>query len=101
MAYGKLRLDHKGMAAMIASAEVSAAVNALGDSVASAANGETVSGDPVPIGVRSRNAEGGRLSARTAVDVFMRHPAGLRIEAKRGTLARAAGSVGLEVTRKR
>lgn len=97
MAKVQIRLDRKGMAAMLNSAPVSGATAGVAGSVRGNASGETADGDPVTVEVRSRTASGGGLSARTAYDVMLAHPAGLRIEAKRGTLARAAGAAGLEV----
>lgn len=96
----KIRRDSKGIAEMLASSEVAARVNALGSQVAGSIN-ETADGEPVEVEVRSRTASGGRLSARPASDVMLAHPAGLRIEAKRGTLVRAAGGIGLEVKPRR
>lgn len=94
----KIRLDSKGIAAMLNSREVAGAVSSLASSVASGAEGATAGGDSIPVQTRTRTASGGRLSPRTAVDVTLAHPAGLRVEALRGTLVRAASSAGLEVT---
>jgi hypothetical protein len=95
----RVRRDSKGIAAMLQSGEVAARINALGASVAGNIS-ETADGEPVPVEVRSRIASGGKLSPRPASDVVLAHPAGLRIEAKRGTLVRAASAAGLEVKRR-
>lgn len=96
----KIRLDRAGMAAMLNSAEVGSAVDGLGAAVKGGVS-ETAGGQAVPVRTRRRVAQGGRLSARPAVDVELAHPAGLRIEAKRGSLVRAAAAAGLEVTARR
>jgi hypothetical protein len=93
----KIRLDSDGIAEMLRSQRVEAAVESLGRSVESAVGTPTASGRPINVTTRSRTASGGRLSARPAVDVTLADPAGLAVEAKRGPLARAAASVGLEV----
>lgn len=93
-----IRLDSAGIAAVLQSAPVEAAVRQAAAAVAANASGETASGEPVPVETRERTASGGRLrSPRLAVDVMLAHPAGIRVEAKRGTLARAAAAAGLEV----
>lgn len=92
----KIRLDKRGMAQMLNSAPVAAATVGLGRSVAGAVSA-TADGEPIEVESRTRIAAGGRLSARTAFDVTLAHPAGLRVEAQRGPLARAAASRGLEV----
>lgn len=96
----KIRLDSAGLAAVLRSAPVASAVEGLGASVAGAVGTPTASGRPIEVTTRSRIADGGRLSARPAVDITLADPAGLRVEAKRGPLARAAASQGLEVRRR-
>lgn len=93
----RLRLDSAGIAEVLRSSKVTAAVSGLARGVASNVGTETAGGDPIPVQVRERVAEGPRLSARPAFDVTLAHPAGLRVEAKRSTLLRAAQAEGLEV----
>lgn len=100
MARPKIELDHEGIGEILNSSKVRAEVSDLGAAVEGNAIGETADGEAVPIESWTRTASGGRLSPRQAVEVTMAHPAGLRIEAKRGTLARAASSAGLEVVRR-
>lgn len=100
MAKPKIRLDSEGMAAMLNSSKVDAETAKLQTSVASAVAGATAGGETIPIETRSRVASGGRLSARTARDVALAHPAGLRVEAKYGSLVRAARGIGLETKRR-
>lgn len=98
MAAPKIRLDSAGLAEVLNRAEVASLVESLGSSVAAAVGSPTAGGEPVDVVTRSRVASGGRLrGARPAVDITLAHPAGLRVEATRGPLARAAASVGLEV----
>ena len=102
MPSSKLRLDRSGLAAALQSAKVASAVNSLAKRVAASATPPKVNGPltEIPVRTRPRTASGGRLSARPAVDVTLAHPAGLRVEAKHGVLARAAAANGLEVRRK-
>lgn len=100
MARSKIRLDSKGIAEVLRSSQVKGEVESLGRKVQAAVGAPTASGEPIPVERRSRVADGGRLSARPAVDVSLAHPAGMAVEAKRGPLVRAAASVGLEVKRK-
>lgn len=92
----KIRLDSPGIAAMLQSGEVTAAITELGEDVASRVY-ETASGEVIPVETRLRIAQGGGLSPRPAIDVSLAHPAGLAVEAKRGSLVAAAGAAGLEV----
>lgn len=100
MARVKIRRDPKGIAQVLAGAEVAAVTQATASGVGAGIS-EDADGEPVEVLVRPRIASGGKLSRRTAYDVTLAHPAGLRIEAKRGTLVRAASSAGLEVKPRR
>lgn len=94
----KIRLDKAGMAQMLASAPVTQEVIDLGRSVGSAVQLPKINGpQPAKVTTKARSAEGGRLSRRTAIDVTIAHPAGMRVEAKYGTLRKAAASRGLSV----
>lgn len=94
-----IRLDTKGLAEVMRSSEVVAEVRKLAESVADAASGDSaVLRHEVPVTVEEYTAQGGRLrSPRPAFAVTMKHPGGLGIEAKHGTLSRAAESRGLRV----
>lgn len=88
----KIRLDSPGMRAMLRSGEVQAAVDALADRVRSAAAADpAVARAGAPVERESYKTD------RAAAAVVIKHPAGLPIEAKHGTLTRAAGTAGLEV----
>ncbi|WNN93967.1 hypothetical protein SEA_NITRO_11 [Arthrobacter phage Nitro] len=96
-----IRLDSRGIAEVLNSAKVYAATQALASSVASAVDA-SADGKPIDVTQTTRVAQGGRLrSPRRAVDIHLAHPAGLRVEAKRGPLARAAASRGLQVRKRR
>lgn len=97
----KFKLDSRGIAEVLRSAPVASEIQSLGSSVASNVGAPTASGKPVEVRTRSRTAQGGRLSARPAVDITLAHPAGLAIEAKRGYLVKAAAASGLEVKKRR
>ncbi|QNO12672.1 hypothetical protein SEA_SNEK_11 [Arthrobacter phage Snek] len=94
----KFRLDSAGIAAVLNSGPVAAAVESLGSAVSASVGTPTASGRPLPVHRRMRTASGGRLrGVRPAVDITIADPAGLAVEAKRGYLVNAAASVGLEV----
>lgn len=97
----KIRLDSRGIAEVLNSAAVYAATQELAASVAGSVNA-TADGETIPVTRTTRVAQGGRLrSPRRAVDIHLAHPAGLRVEAKRGPLAKAAASKGLQVRKRR
>ena len=97
----KVRLDHAGMAEMLNSSGVLKAVASAGEAVRSAASSapeitrhdasvETMSG------VMTWTGKGGPKRARALVTI--KHPGGLGMEAKHGTLSRAIASVmGVEM----
>lgn len=94
----KIRLDRAGMAQMLNSAPVTQEVIDLGRSVGSAVQLPKINGPQAAVTTtKARVAAGGRLSARTAINVTIAHPAGLRVEAKHGPLRKAAASRGLQV----
>jgi len=91
MAASKLRLDRPGIVEMLRSAGVAAAIEGAAESVARNVSESARNGDPIPVKV------GTYVTDRAAAGVTMAHPAGLGIEAKRGSLSRAASAAGLEV----
>ncbi|URQ04999.1 hypothetical protein SEA_ITER_11 [Arthrobacter phage Iter] len=97
----KIRLDSRGIAEVLNSAKVYAATQELAASVAASVDAYA-DGKKIEVTRTTRVAQGGRLrSPRRAVDIHLAHPAGLRVEAKRGPLARAAASRGLQVRKRR
>ncbi|WVX87862.1 hypothetical protein SEA_BERRIE_11 [Arthrobacter phage Berrie] len=96
-----IRLDSAGIAEVLNSAAVYAATQELASSVAGAVDA-SVDGKKIEVTQTTRVAGGGRLrSPRRAIDIHLAHPAGLRVEAKRGPLAKAAASRGLQVRKRR
>ncbi|SDC25740.1 hypothetical protein [Actinokineospora iranica] len=88
-------IDRAGVAEILRSPELAAAVRALGEQVGAAARaqGHTVtSGEPLPIEVFDDPRQD-----RAGTTVAVRHPAGVGMEAHHGVLRRAAGTVGLDV----
>lgn len=101
MAAPKIRLDSAGIAEVLNRAEVANMVEDLGSAVSAAVGTPTASGRQIPVQRRFRTASGGRLrGSRPAVDIILADPAGLAVEAKHGTLVKAAASVGLQVKKK-
>lgn len=92
-------LNHAGMAEILVSAGVRAAVDSAAERVADAARGaggtvgELTGGGEIdiPVEVDSQTTD------RARAVVSLAHPAGLAYEAKYGALTKAAASVGLEV----
>lgn len=88
----KLRLDHPGIAEMLRSAEVAGVIDSAASAVASGVSETSRNGTSIPVVVDSYTTD------RAAAGVTMAHVAGLGIEAKRGSLARATAAAGLEVS---
>ncbi len=92
-----LTLNHAGIADVLKSGDVAAQVNALAEQVAAnvLAEGQLVAhGDEMPVTVTPYTTD------RAAASVTITHPAGLAVQAKHGTLTRAAAAAGLEVREK-
>ena len=87
----KLRLDSAGIAEMLRSADVALAISEAAEGVAGSVHEVAHGGEVVPVRVDEYTTD------RAAAGVTMAHPAGLGIEAKRGSLSRAAEANGLEV----
>lgn len=83
----RIRLDHAGMAEMLKSEPVAAAVRDLAEQVAA----ELVTPDDVEPLVDSYTTD------RAATAVTVPHAAALAYQAKYGMMTRAAAAVGLEV----
>lgn len=92
----KIELDHGGIAEILKSAAVGAMVDEAASQVAAnvEAQGQMVNGgrDVLPVVLDSY------VTDRQARSVTLAHPAGLAVQAKHGTLTRAAADAGLEVT---
>lgn len=89
----RVRLDHRGMAEILKSAEVAAAVEevALAAGVRAEAHPSVVA-HGVDVRVDSYETD------RAAASVTLAHPAGLNIERKYGVLTDAASAQGLDVS---
>ena len=88
----KIRLDRGGMAAMLKSSGVASAVLAAAHATESAV-GAVVAHDGQVVPVEVTPAVTDRALAR----VTLMHAAGLGLQAKHGTLTKAAQAAGLEV----
>lgn len=104
MARSNIRLNHRGLAAILKSSRMKALVHAKGAEVAAnvRAMGIRVGGEdggpydqPLPVTVD----EGGADEA--SVDVILAHPAGNAVQAKYGALTKAAAQAGLDVRSER
>jgi len=100
MARQRIRLDHRGIAALLKSAGVAAATKAAGEAVASNVRA---------MGIKVGDVDGGPHEVDLPVNVMMvqtdrakalvtiTHPAGLAVQAKHGALTKAAAQAGLDV----
>lgn len=92
-----VKLDHAGIAAILASSKVAAQVHGLAETIASGAEVDAHDG-PVEVLVEDYRAKLKRdTTTRAASAVTLAHPAGLGLEARYGTLTRAARAAGVEV----
>lgn len=96
MADIKLRLDRAGIGAVLANGAVTGMVDGAAAKVGGNVN-ETAHDGPVPVDVGSFRAVVGGTAPRAAAYVTMTHPGAIGIEAKRGSLVRAASAAGLPV----
>lgn len=92
----KLELDHDGIAELLKSGAIREMVDGATQSVAANVGTVSVAGgrEDAPVVVDSYTTD------RAAGSVTIAHPAGLAVQAKYGTLTRAAAAAGLEVTEK-
>lgn len=89
-----VRLDRRGVGAVLKSSGVRREVDALAETVADnvRAQGLTVSdGSELPVTVSSYTTD------RAAAAVTITHAAGIAMQAKHGVLTKAAAAAGLEV----
>jgi hypothetical protein len=88
----KIRLDSRGIGAMLKSAGVASAVEASAESVLSNVGAvEAHDGQVVPVEVTTGTTD------RAIARVTLLHAAGMGLQAKHGTLTKAAQAAGLEV----
>lgn len=101
MARPKVKLNHAGLAAILQSGEMRALVDEAAAKVVSAAQGQGVQvnghhGEKVDLPVTVTAG----TSDRARSTVALAHPAGEAVQAKYGTLTKAAAAAGLEVRAK-
>lgn len=93
----RVTINGKGLRAVLATPEAKDAVNALAEKVADHARAiapavEGVPGDiELPVRVDAYETD------RARAEVWLAHPSGLAVQAKHGTLTKAASAAGLEV----
>lgn len=91
-----LKLDHAGLAAILKSAEMAAAVKSIAEDIANNARGIMVEGVPgnvaLPVEVKSS------VTDRARASVTLAHPSGLAVQAKHGVLTGGAAGAGMEVS---
>jgi hypothetical protein len=94
----KIELDHAGIAEMLNSREVAAAVHAFAETVA-----DNVRANPhiVARGITDEVSVDDYITDRAASSVTITHPAGLGMEGKHGVLTKAARAAGLQVKAKK
>jgi len=91
----EIRLDHKGMAEMLKSAEVGTAISSLAGEIVAVTESLAASHSGAVV-VEAEHYE----TDRAASAVIVKHPGALGMEAKHGILSKAASSVGLQVKKK-
>lgn len=92
----RIRLDHAGIGELLKSEPVAAAVRELGEDVAAVVEtDDAVVRHDIPVQVDDYTTD------RAAVAVTLAHAAGAGVQATYGTLTRAAGALGLEVTERK
>lgn len=96
----KIRLNSRGIAAVLKSAEMRRATNAAAEQVAANVEAQNIKvGDadggkhekPLPVKVTPG------VSDRARATVALAHPAGQAVQAKHGALTKAAAQAGLDV----
>lgn len=88
----KLRLDSKGIGAMLKSAGVASVVESAAEATAANVGAITAhGGETVPVEVTTGTTD------RAVARVTLTHAAGLGLQAKYGTLTKAASAAGLQV----
>ncbi len=100
MARGKVRLDSKGVRAILQSAEMHRAIQVTAEAVAANVEAQNITvGDrdggtheyPLPVEVSMTTTD------RAHANVTLAHPAGQAVQAKHGALTKAAKQAGLDV----
>ncbi|MDG4801718.1 hypothetical protein [Micromonospora sp. WMMD980] len=88
----KIRLDHRGILAVLKSSEVAAEVGSLAETIRGAAAAHpSVVEHEMHVKVSTYTTD------RAAAAVDIAHPGGVGVQAKHGVLTQAAGAAALEV----
>lgn len=92
-----IKLDHAGIAEILKSSEMAAAVTDIAEHIAENARGIMVDGIPgaIPLPVEVVTRE---TPTRAAARVTLAHPSGMAVQAKHGVLTGGAAGAGVEVT---
>ena len=92
-----IKLDGRGIEAVAKSAEMHREINALAERVADnvRSQGIMVEGVPGDVALPVKVVEGETDRARASVQIA--HPSGQAVQAKHGSLTKAAAQAGLEV----
>lgn len=91
----RITLDHAGMAALLKSAGVASEISSRADAVAAVvASSPEVARHDMPVAVSDRVG-----ANRVRSTVTIRHPGGLGVQAKYGTLSRALRAAGLATSK--
>lgn len=92
----RVTLDHAGLAAILKSGPMAAAVHAAAEQIADRARGIMVEGVPgdveLPVEVTDQ------VSDRARSSVTLAHPSGQAVQAKHGVLTGGAAGAGFEVS---
>lgn len=100
MARGKVKLDSRGVRAVLESVEMHRTIQATAEQVADNVRAQNITvgdrdggkhEDPMPVKVDMTTTD------RAHAFVTITHPAGQAVQAKRGALTRAAREAGLDV----
>lgn len=86
-----IRLDSSGLAEVLKSDDIAEAVEGAAQSIAAQAR-DARPDDPFTVGTHTTD--------RRAASVTLTHPKGLAVQAKHGTLTKAAAAAGYEVRSK-
>lgn len=97
----KIKFDTRGLEEAAKSADMHRAIDALAERVASAARGQNQMVEDgkvaLPVKVYTDKTTTDMRVNRARAYVSLAHPAGLAVQAKHGTLTKAAAQVGLKV----
>lgn len=97
MARSKVRLDHRALESLLKSSDVRKYVNDAAEQVADRVRqqGIEVEGIPGDIDLPVKVVE--QTTDRARASVVLAHPSGIAVQAKHGSLSKAAAAEGLEV----